>query len=1005
MGSESEDVYTSYLSLSPLFDEKKNYVRETKSYCSVKKINEDSDAVTYVDSLLARGSKQISRYYHVGKSIFVDYLPKVSVQGKSISTAKLQSLLKTLTGHNGTIERIITGIPDKMYLAKAHLQQNYGYNVLEDLMHIGKKFYTFGSAKYDSQYDQIVITCNYVGDYVINTVEIDYYLYTNSEYTANITYNDTTYEVPGYKLVVKKYKNVVKEYTPLKTTKVFYTEDVEEGVYLSSETFKYTYRTSNVPAAIATDYEDEVDARLKIDALIEEYKAKEDRIILDTKEYNLSDDNFVKRIASVNTSRYFVSYYVDDEDDNDIHYVFVSQAQANNAGLTTNPIKEIDSTQYSELNCTPIALLRHNKTNLTDLAKMDKDKNEILTKKRYTTTQRLFKAVQLDLEDITKQFSSSGSIGDFTEIFLQLAVRPKDSGKGVSKYLYHLFSMLFTLFPPSNVNDLTTTGMFFEETSMQLKLNWTPIADRVTSGTIGPMGTCTHTCDAVNYNVTKRQHYVIQSRCTSKDHKQRTVKVTSYYQLLGKNTKTGEVVVLKTSGKTNKSYTNKNISSFYKLEAQINKGYDGNKNNTLVDDIVTFVGSYTKPSGANPIGKVPVGAIYLVQTSPIYYEGTPTYEYQFSSPTAVKNFANTAYSDEQNAQFRTNYLNQYYLNYDRHVQFNSYVQVRDVPYQVWVGSTSDGDDIYDYVYKKEYDYTVRKSYQGLYIQYQLDASHVRTLILNNVYCDFYIRQPEGTDRHGSGASGDQFFIPLLWKPFLKLGVMERVDVFGKCLFLQVHAVHYEEVETGGWFNLGSILEIFGYIVTFVTSYVTFGLTAAIFLTAITVASSFIQNPIIRAIIVATTFVVTAGMKGVSQGVGFVQGVVNGAVGMFSTIGAAITTTVNFAISAVSAVLSINQAQQQQELVNQAEAFQSEYESVYSTIEEASSTWSEDTNLSPIEVASLTIHNARTHYIEIQSPDQFLYNSVGIISDNFNLISTYTQKNVSDFTTNALRLQV
>ena len=156
-----------------------------------------------------------------------------------------------------------------------------------------------------------------------------------------------------------------------------------------------------------------------------------------------------------------------------------------------------------------------------------------------------------------------------------------------------------------------------------------------------------------------------------------------------------------------------------------------------------------------------------------------------------------------------------------------------------------------------------RSYNDLVINYQLDSTHIRRITLRDVNCDFYINFPEGTNRHGSNADGDQFFIPLLWKPFLKLGAVERVDVYGKCMFMQIHLVHYEEVESGGFFG-GGILSVFGYVVTFIVSYFTFGLGGAVFLTGMSILSSLIENPILRLAFMGLTTIITAGIATYAQ---------------------------------------------------------------------------------------------------------------------------------------------
>ena len=174
LGFESEDIYTVFVSVSPMFDNNRDNLEETKKFTAYRKLKSQVELLSYVENWKINGPNQLTKFYNSGRMSFTDHLPTVTMRGRAYDTDKIKDALRGEVGSNATLENIYLQIPDPTNYAKWILQEQYGYNIEDDLMSYNGWYYEFDSAYRDPNPvvgdDNLVITIRPINQYKRKTI-------------------------------------------------------------------------------------------------------------------------------------------------------------------------------------------------------------------------------------------------------------------------------------------------------------------------------------------------------------------------------------------------------------------------------------------------------------------------------------------------------------------------------------------------------------------------------------------------------------------------------------------------------------------------------------------------------------------------------------------------------------------------------------------------------------------------------------------------------------------
>ena len=153
----------------------------------------------------------------------------------------------------------------------------------------------------------------------------------------------------------------------------------------------------------------------------------------------------------------------------------------------TFPAIDDSSSNVSSEDLLPVIIIRNNLVNTKDT-----NKNGSL----YKDTTKVLKVLGLSLDDITAEINKNPDIGTIDDSFVHFAISPNDTDPIVSRMLFEMF---YAIYADNNlVNGSEGYSATYESGPMKKGLGWVSQSLISTNGTIGKVGTYSHSISGKN---------------------------------------------------------------------------------------------------------------------------------------------------------------------------------------------------------------------------------------------------------------------------------------------------------------------------------------------------------------------------------------------------------------------------------------------------------------------------------------------------------------------------
>ncbi len=416
-----EDV-AQYAISSKLIADDTEYVKNAISRVSLLKQREDYKSYQKIFHESMKDTRvNLNKFFRVGESSFIDALPTCNIEAYTVDDVAAKDIIDSLYGIDSTIYSSTIKRPYKDEYAKWVLQEDSTYN------------------------------------YRLSTNELDYtgaygtqkYKYINAVYNSTNTNYDVT--VTAYEDITTQYSTV----TVITITSIDATNDNRnESIYdrtlvtgsitgtISDTSTLVSSTDTTIPAGSETDSTTEV-----IDATTVDYGVEYDSTIINTPSY-------------VANNNYFILYYTTDS--TDLRYWLYDET----TGLY--PTLSFTVAGKTNLDMLPVVTLKDNSVYV----------NSDTTSTRYSTTKRILKTLNMDLDDIIDGLKTDSNEADITDVFIHFGIHPNTKVPAVASVLFEMFDDIVD----------GTKSIAFSEGSLNSRLYWSNNTKSIVTGTIGELG-------------------------------------------------------------------------------------------------------------------------------------------------------------------------------------------------------------------------------------------------------------------------------------------------------------------------------------------------------------------------------------------------------------------------------------------------------------------------------------------------------------------------------------
>lgn len=439
----------------------------------------------------------------------------------------------------------------------------------------------------------------------------------------------------------------------------------------------------------------------------------------------------------------------------------------------------------------PIACLRNDKINLVDVNENSDCSESFKAPKRYKQTKKLLKAIGVDIEEITKEYSKNGSINDVYDTYFMAGLSPKqtmdDSKKDkegnkfsievVAKYMYDCVNFIYKGLPC--VVEGQPYFFTFEELPLKGQVVWAGVPPKEITGKKCKHG---HYTFEVGDSATNHYKIIIQQLAEYLGSEEVT---TSNYDDSGYayNTRTYTVYKYK--------------ANYLSLELA-NKPITPAKILSQLDNAIPFFPNRTNSSKAKRIGDV-----YSETTSTSYSSESPSFPEivtvteQFEDTLPIYRILKTTTSVETDSEGFSTQTTHY-----------NYEALNDFPQFT-------GLDIDTYV-------TVWKEPTSIILIHQHKVNEYIQINLRNIVSIYYT-ESVSDDLLGSAAADESnFLFPISYYALRNLSVYEKTKLFSESFYMLFFAKKTQHLEFYQTEEFGTFLQIVGVAITIVVSIFTWG---------------------------------------------------------------------------------------------------------------------------------------------------------------------------------------
>lgn len=467
LGIRDQDIYTVSLTSTPIFE--KDQFEKTRTKLILDKSTNNKSSKDYILDYANRGHRQFSKYFYKGKYDFIDYLPTSQFNTVTIPTNKLKEIIEKEKNTEIYIIDILGMVPTDEDWCKYQLQELHNYHILEDYLIKNNEWYTFSSTIYQSD---------------------------------NNTFNVTLSTIENIKVISRKFTEII--ITPLNTTK-----DTKQTIISIKKSY---YRIDNgilikEETEIISDTTTEIDKDSEIGGTTIDYL--EDEIInnpINTIVLNVPNHN--------NTRRYIVKY--NDLKNNRFYYWINDPNNIDYANILSPVQKAIDFEMY------PIATLRNSRYDINNYKSSSRPPS--ITEQRYKDTKELLNSLGISVDDIISSYKQSPDTDKLVHAFFLLGINPINKNSIISRVLFEMFEFIYNALPPTK--DSTGYSASFKEYPYNAAIMWSSRDIIIEKGTIGNIGTCTHT---IRNNTLKRYESTIITIIKIDEYSKKHISYTETY--------------------------------------------------------------------------------------------------------------------------------------------------------------------------------------------------------------------------------------------------------------------------------------------------------------------------------------------------------------------------------------------------------------------------------------------------------------------------------------------